>query len=172
MPYGTDQGFTDWLAARGYTLPGDAPSGAVLRQLGSDYVDSTYGPRFRGQPTAGYTQAEAWPRTGATAHGGAIPDDVVPVAVEQASYYAAWQEASSPGSLSAVQSQAGLVKQERVEGAVSVTYQDVQQESTVPYDPLKPDASTPILTKVDGMLKPYLVLADFGVGAWTVGPDI
>lgn len=35
--YGSDQGFSDWLAAHGYVLPAGegAPTEAVLRQRGS-----------------------------------------------------------------------------------------------------------------------------------------
>ena len=99
--YGTDEGLTAWLAANGYTLPADAPTAAVLRERGSVYIDGAYGSRFSGTPAGGFAQERAWPRTDAYAYGSAIGPDVVPAAVVQASYHAAYAEAVSPGSLSA-----------------------------------------------------------------------
>lgn len=63
--YGTDQGFTDWLAEQGYVLPEDAPAPAVLRARGSAYVDG-YERFWTGQRTGGVMQELGWPRTGAT----------------------------------------------------------------------------------------------------------
>lgn len=97
--YGTDQGFTDWLSANGYTLPDGAPTDAVLRERGSAYIDATYGSRFVGTPTDP-SQEREWPRKDATIFGAAIASTDVPQRVVQASYQAAWIEASSPGSLS------------------------------------------------------------------------
>lgn len=79
--YGDDSAFNAWLVENGYPLPADAPSPAVLRQRGSDYLDVTYGPRFVGTPTDA-TQEREWPRTGAFIFGtelatGVIPDRVV-----------------------------------------------------------------------------------------------
>src|SRR5690606_6584840 len=110
--YGTDDGFSAWLTARGYSLPDDAPAPAVLRQLGSDYIDGVYGLRFRGAPTDGIAQERAWPRTGATANTTAIPDDTIPAAVINASYAAAYHEALNPGALAAATTGGGQVKRE------------------------------------------------------------
>src|SRR3954469_25844507 len=114
--YGDDNGFTTWLTDNGYTLPVDAPAAAVLRNRGAAYIDGVYGARFSGIPTGGFAQERAWPRTGAYAYGQPIGDSIIPDAVIKASYAAAWQEASLPGSLSSSGSEASRVKREKVEG--------------------------------------------------------
>lgn len=150
--YGTDEGFTAWLADNGYTLLVGSPTAAVLRQRGSTYIDGTYGPRFSGQPTGGFSQERSWPRTGAYAYGQPIGDSVIPDAVVKASYAAARQEASSPGSLSASGSEASRVKREKVEGAVEVEYQSTSGEFSAA-------SLTTILTTVEGLLAPFLTPA-------------
>lgn len=147
--YGDDTAFAAWLAANGYTLPAGSASAAVLRNRGSIYIDATYGQRFSGAPTGGFAQERAWPRTGATAYGTDIGTSVIPNAVVQASYAAAWQEASSPGSLSASGSAASLVKREKVDGAVEVEYQASSGAFSA-------EALRLVLTEVDGMLAPFL----------------
>jgi len=148
--YGTDQGFTDWLAANGYTLAVGAPSAAVLRERGSAYIDGAYGTRFSGAPTGSIAQERAWPRTDATAYGSAIGSDVIPDAIVKASYHAAYAEASAPGSLSASGSEATRVKREKVEGAVEVEYQAAGAAFSAA-------SLTPVLTTVEGLLAPFLV---------------
>lgn len=151
--YGTDQAFTDWLTANGYELPDGAPTPAVLRNRGSGYVDGTYGLRFPGVPTGGAAQERAWPRTGATDRwGNALDPNTVPTRVIEASFEAAWAEASSPGSLVASGSAAARVKRERVEGAVEVEYQASSSTSVADL--------TPMLTAVEGLLAPLLVAAN------------
>lgn len=94
--YGTDQGFTDWLTANGLVLPVDAPTPAILRQIGSDYVDSAYGARLScSRPTGGFAQERAWPRTGHMVDCEAVPDDLIPQAWVTASYRAAYLQAVS-----------------------------------------------------------------------------
>lgn len=148
--YGDDSGFTAWLAANGYVLSESAPTPAVLRQRGSTYIDGLYGPRFSGSPVGGFAQERAWPRTDATAYGSTIGSDVIPDAVVQASYHAAYAEATSPGSLSASGSEASRVKREKVEGAVEVEYQ-----ATV--GAFSAASLTPIFTLIEGLLAPFLV---------------
>jgi hypothetical protein len=148
--YGDDAGFATWLTENGYALPVGAPTLAVLRNRGAGYIDGVYGARFTGIPTDGFAQERAWPRTGAYAYGQPIGDSIIPDAVIKASYAAAWQEASSPGSLSASGSEASRVKREKVEGAVEVEYQASIGEFS---------ASTlvTLLTSVEGLLAPFLV---------------
>lgn len=157
--YGDDAGFTAWLAGEGYTLPPGSPAAAVLRQRGSRFIDATYGARFVGRPTGGITQERAWPRIGAVAgpaiaYGSQvtpIPEDLVPAAVIEASYHAAWQEANAPGSLSgSVVSGAGLVKREKVDGAVEVEYA-VSENTDLS------SASRVVVPMVDGILAPFLI---------------
>lgn len=149
--YGSDEAFTAWAADNGYTVP-ESPSVAVLRQRGSAYLDALYGakmnaPRFSGQPTDGFAQERAWPRTGAEAYGVAIPSDEVPVAIEQASYFAAYQEAVSPGSLSVVTTTSGAVKREKV-GPIETEY--VSGSGNVLAD------ATPMISAVEGLVAPFL----------------
>lgn len=146
--YGDDTTFATWLTDNGYTLPGTAPSPAVLRNRGSQYIDSVYGSRFVGR-IAAYDQERQWPREGAIVSGQLIPSDVVPAAVIHASFYAAYQEATKPGSLSVVGSGATRVKRKKV-GQLEVEYQSTSSESETGAD------LTPIISVVDGMLAPFL----------------
>lgn len=147
--YGTDQGLTAYLADNGYTLPDTAPTPAVLRSRGSNYLDGVYGPRFSGIPTGGFGQERAWPRTGAYAYGQPIGDSIIPDAVAKASYAAAWFEANNPGALSASGSEASRVKREKVEGAVEVEYQASSGEFSA-------SSLVTLLTDVEGLLAPFL----------------
>ena len=123
--YGDDTGFAAWLAEQGYTLPGTAPSPAVLRARGSAYVDG-YEDFWTGYRTGGVMQELGWPRTGATVNCvQEIPSDAIPPAVVNASYRAAWLDAETPGILKGSSASLGQrVKRERVEGAVDVEYFD------------------------------------------------
>lgn len=144
--YGTDEGFTAWLAESGYTLPVGALGPAVLRQRGSAYIDSLYGIRFSGDPTGGYAQERAFPRTGATVYGADLPASVIPDAVVRASYFASFQEASDPGSLSVIITAAGQVKREKV-GQIEVEYAATSGSALV--------SATPMMSAVEGLLAPF-----------------
>lgn len=146
--YGSDEGLAAWATANGYTLP-DSPSPAVLRQRGSDYVDGLYGARFPGYPTDGVEQERAWPRDGATVFGASIGDTVIPVAVINASYAAAYYEALNPGKLSVVTSPTARVKRRKV---------DVIE--TEFFEPGDDTSAAPILSTVEGLLSAYLISAD------------
>lgn len=147
--YGTDTGFEAWLSANGYTLPSGL-SAEVVRTRASRYIDGVYGSRFSGVPVGGFGQALAWPRTGASAYGLAIPDDVIPDAVVQASYAAAFQEASAPGSLAVVVTPGRMIKRQKVEGAV-------EREFFQPGEDLSAvEASTVVLSAIEGLLQPFL----------------
>lgn len=98
MAYGTDQAFTDWLASQGLTLPEDAPTPAVLRLIGSSYVDAAYEHLLQcSSRTGGFEQELAWPRTGHKVNGQTVPSDLIPPAWINASYRAAYLQATSPG---------------------------------------------------------------------------
>lgn len=113
--YGDDARFEAWMADNGYSLPDGGVAVAVLRQRGSQYIDGLYEARFPGIRTGGLGQERAWGRTGACAYGQEIGPDVVPLAIEHASYFAAYQEAVSPGSLSVAASSSGAIKREKVD---------------------------------------------------------
>lgn len=146
--YGDDSTFQAWLTENGYALPGGAPSPAVLRNRGSQYIDSVYGSRFVGR-IAAYDQERQWPREGAIVSGQLIPSDIVPTAIIHASFYAAYQEATKPGSLSVIGSDATRVKRKKV-GQLEVEYQSASDDSETGWD------LTPIISIVDGMLAPFL----------------
>lgn len=144
--YGTDDGFTDWLEANGYSLPDAAPAPAVLRQRGSTYIDGLYGPRFSGSPVEGAAQDREWPRTDATdRYGNAL--NGVPQRVIDASYYAAYAEALSPGSLSTTYTP-GTAK-------VLTEVKGIKWE--VVGDASKPGSMIPVISAVEGLLAPFLV---------------
>lgn len=146
--YGSDQRFTDWMADNGYSTSGDGVlTVAQLRQRGSAYIDALYEPKFPGQRTGGLEQERAFPRTGASAYGQSIGADVVPLAVEHASYHAALQEDVNPGSLSVGVTAAGAVKRERIEGAVDIEYFEGSGDAAA-------DA-TIRLSAVEGLLAPF-----------------
>jgi len=153
--YGTDEGFAAWLETYGYTLPGvGVPSVAVLRQRGSAYIDGEYGPNFGGTPTGGLAQERAFPRSGITAYGKTVADDVVPYVIEEASYFAAYQEALQPGVLSPSATNSGVVQRERVEGAVDISYFEHKG------DPLK--GATRRFAFIEGILAPFLAKSRYG----------
>lgn len=156
--YGDDVAFGAWLSEQGFTLPDGSPAPAALRQRGSVHVD---GHQFPGAPTGGFSQERAYPRTGATAYGEAIPDDVIPVAIEYASYAAGYYDALNPGALTTRSSADLRVKRvrERVEGAV-----DEETEYFGSNDPV----ATAIVTvpMVEGLLTPYLLNQPGAFWSW------
>ena len=116
--YGDDTGFAAYLAAAGIALPVGAPLPAVLRQRGSDYLDATYGARLMcSAPTGGFDQERAWPRTGHLIYGAAIDDTAIPAAWVQASYRAAYREASTPGWATSSRDPSRMTKREKADVA-------------------------------------------------------
>jgi len=142
--YGTNQDFAEWLADSGYVLPAGAPSPDILRQRGSDYIDALYGACFFGSPTDPLSQERAWPRTGATLGGIAIPPDVIPRIIVVSSYRAAWLDANNPDALSAVIDPSRRIKRQRVENAVEREFFEGGEDGS---------GSTPYDTLIDGWLK-------------------
>ncbi|MFT4076854.1 MAG: hypothetical protein QM647_15115 [Asticcacaulis sp.] len=147
--YGDDVGFNAWLSDNGYELTSDAPTVAVLRQRGSTYIDATYAARFVGRPTGGVAQERQWPRTDASTLWTDIGPDVIPAAVVEASYQAAWYEANNSGGLVAGGSAASGVKREKV-GSIEVEYQASSSSDSFAA------SLTPLISTVDGLLAPYL----------------
>jgi hypothetical protein len=157
--YGDDATFTAWLASSGYVLPvvAGTPSKEALRQRGSDWVDGEHAALWTGTPTQGINQERAWPRTGATAFGAPIPDDLIPPAVIHASFAAAYQEALSPGLLATALTDASRVKRQKVD-VIEVEYAD------------PPEGSDGIarmrLNAVSGLLAPLLKKSSTALGAF------
>jgi hypothetical protein len=159
--YGDDAGFAAWLSENGYTLPVGAPSSAVLRNRGSQYIDAVYGSRFLGS-VVDPVQERQWPREGVIVSGKLIPSDVIPVAVINASYQAALQEANEPGSLSAFGSASSGIKSEQV-GQIKVEYRSASSDGSA-------SGITPLISIVDGMLAPFLRDDSLPyLGIWSIG---
>lgn len=159
--YGDDTGFASWLTDNGYVLSGTAPSPAVLRNRGSQYIDAVYGSRFLGS-VVDPLQDRQWPRERAIVNGKLLPSDVVPPAVINASYQAAYQEGLKPGSLTAIGTSSGAVKRVKV-GQIEKEYQTAKDDGTA-------SAITPLISIVDGMLAPFLKDEDLVcLGLWSVG---
>lgn len=145
--YGTDEAFASWLLLNGYMLPGTAPTAAVLRQRGSVYVDGLYGARFTGAPAGGVDQDRAWPRTGASdTFGNAIGSSAIPARVIEASYFAAYLEATTPGILSKTFTPAEQKVLTEVKGI----------KWTVVGDSSKMNGSVMVSTVIEGLLAPLI----------------
>ncbi|WP_442596311.1 DnaT-like ssDNA-binding protein [Parapusillimonas sp. JC17] len=101
--YGNDDGFQTWLSGQGLALPVGAPTLAVLRQIGSDYVDAAYEHALQcSQRAGGFEQERAWPRVGHRVNGQPVPNDLVPPAWVSASYRAAYLQATTEGGWATV----------------------------------------------------------------------
>ncbi len=119
--YGTDDGLTAWLTAQGLALPPGATP-ATLRAIGSAYVDAAYEARLQCSHRAGgFEQELAWPRAGHRVNGQPVPEDLIPPAWINASYRAAWLEASSPGWATGTTDPNRVVKREKVD-VIEVEY--------------------------------------------------
>lgn len=123
--HGTTDGFTAWLAARGHSLPAAAPSPAILLQRADDYLDAVYGARL-----ACVEESPA-----------------LTLALERATYAAAWHEAQNPGSLSVSVVASQQVKREKI---------DVMETEYFQTDGGALAGATPQLSLVDGILAPFL----------------
>lgn len=98
MIYGTQQGFQDWLSAQGLELPEESPEPTVLLRIGTSYIDSAYEHALAcSSRTGGFTQELAWPRANHRVNGQLVPDDLIPQQWINASYRAAYLQATNPG---------------------------------------------------------------------------
>lgn len=152
--YGGDAGFDAWVAENGFTVPETAPAVAVLRQRGSSYLDGTYEAKFPGQRTGGLSQERAWPRMGAEAYGSDIPSDLIPLAIEHASYHAALYEAQNPGALAVAVIGSQQVKRLREKIDVIETETEYFEGANGALS----DA-TPMFSAVEGLLSPFFAVA-------------
>ncbi|MGO7686269.1 DnaT-like ssDNA-binding protein [Rhizobium ruizarguesonis] len=151
--YGTNEAASAYWTAAGYVVPEGTSADQITaaRQRGSLVIDRCEA-RFSGRRTGGFAQERAWPRTGAlTYYGEAIPSDVVPVPIENASYEAAFLELINPGSLSPVVTGSTTVKREKV-GQLELEY--AASSSTSVADMIA--MATPVVTVIEGLLWPFL----------------
>lgn len=146
MAYGSEAGFQGWLDLNGYSLDAGAPSILALLHRGTSYIDATYGGHFTGVP-ADETQPEQWPRSGATAYGRAIADEVVPQSVVTATYTAAYAEAQGITLSRAFDPLAPIVKRRRLEGVAEREFFEPQADL---------QSVSPIIPVIDALLAPLL----------------
>jgi len=160
--YGSDQAFTDWAAENGYVTSSGDLTVAQLRQRASDYLDGFYGARFRGEPTGGIDQERAWPRINAIAWKTPVADDVIPRNVIIASYHAAIQEATKPGSLAISAANSGALKRKKIDTIEKEYFEGSGNAVT---------DNTIRLSAVEGLLAPFLIPEDApaALGLWAVG---
>lgn len=160
--YGTDDGFTAWLASNGFAAPTGVLTVAQLRQRGSDYLDALYGAQFPGSPVDAFDQERAWGRTGATAYGRPIPEGTIPNNIILASYHAAQHEDLNPGSLNVSATQAGAIKKKKI---------DVIEKEFFEGSGNAAADATVRLSAVEGLVAPFLITERAGLtlGLWAVG---
>lgn len=119
--YGDDTSFAAWLAGQGLSLPAGVTP-AVLRQIGSDYVDGAYEWRLAcSRRAGGFAQERAFPRSGHSVGGETLPDDLIPQAWVNASYRAAYLQATQPGWAQGGTAPSERVKREKV-GPIDTEY--------------------------------------------------
>lgn len=154
--YGSDVEFASYLAALGLALPSGSPTPAILRQIGSEYVDSAYEPRLQcSRRAGGFAQERAWPREGHKVNGQDVPDDLIPDAWVKASYRAAYLQATADNWATSGEDPNRIAKRERVEGAIDTEYfgpGDVKGNAAAGFnvDPLIDGAVSVWLCPVDG----------------------
>lgn len=121
--YGTSAGFIAYHLARGRTIADDAAVNNAALLIASEYIDQKYRGSFPGYKTGGRDQEREWPRGWAfDREGYSLPVDAVPREVENATYEAAYQQWSAPGSLFVNATLGQTLRSVSVEGAVSLTY--------------------------------------------------
>lgn len=158
--YGTKEGFEQYAADHGYVIPeGTTDAQIAAAMLRGSLVIDRYEPKFSGTRTGGYNQERAWPRTGAvTYYGQAIPSDVVPQPIINASYEASFLELTNPGSLSPVVTGNSVTKREKV-GELEVEYAVSSSSSSA--DVVA--AATPVVTIIDGLLWQFMRMCIPGI---------
>jgi hypothetical protein len=146
----------------GTTVPDDETVDAAIMR-GSLWL-STF-PIWDGSMTCGRgLQGLAWPRTGVTdCNGDSIPDDEVPIEVQQATYLAALAEHANPGILSPTITPGEQVKRVKVDV--------IEQEFMTPNDQGLSSKDTvamlrPVLTAVADLLKCLSTMPDGKTVPW------
>ncbi|MBN7804903.1 hypothetical protein JZX86_05930 [Agrobacterium rosae] len=143
----------DYWAEQGYVVPSDADTAKLTSawSRGASAIDR-YEPHFSGVRSDGFEQEHAWGRDGATTYyGQAIPNGVVPVAVANASFEAAWLEFGKPGILSPVVTGSAVAKRKKV-GQLEIEY---STSSATSIDDLVALA-TPVVVAIENLLWQFM----------------
>jgi len=145
------------------TVPDDESTDAAIRR-GSSWV-STF-PIWDGNMTCGRgLQGQAWPRTGVVdCNGDSIPDDEVPIEVQQATYLAALAEHANPGILSPTVTPGEQVKRVKVDVIEQEFMTPAQQGMVGKTDPVS--SMRPVLTAVNDLLKCMATVPDGKTVPW------
>lgn len=150
MAYGSDEGLIEWLAAQG--LPSPAGDPAVLRQIGSNYIDAAYEARLNcSSRSGGFNQPLAWPRKNHRMNGQTVPSDLVPQAWINAAYRAAYLEDMAPGWAASGVDPSRLTRVEKVDVISREFFAPNEAAGSVDIAPGMPFDSI-----INGMILPWL----------------
>ena len=150
MAYGTDDGFIAWLTSQGLPPPSVLP--AVLRQIGSNYIDAAYGYKLTcSRRTGGWEQELEFPRTGHYVNGQLLPSTLIPTAWIYASYRAAYLDDMNPGWATAQVTPGRITRREKVD---SVEREFFNQEDAGGGGSAAPGMPTDAI--INGMVLPFL----------------
>ncbi len=130
--------------------------GAILRA--SAWLSSF--PVWDGEMTCGRgLQGQAWPRTGITdCNGDDVPEDEVPIEVEQATYVASLAELVKPGVLTPTITPGKQKKREKID-VIDVSFMTPKEQGVAgSLDPVQ--SLRPVLTTVRDLLKCMATLPD------------
>ncbi|MBO0141501.1 hypothetical protein JZX87_10035 [Agrobacterium sp. Ap1] len=151
--YQTVDAMKAYWAEAGYVVPSDADPAKLSAawNRGASVIDR-YEARFSGVRSGGFEQAHAWGRDGATTYyGQAIPNGVVPIAIANASFEAAWLEFGKPGILSPVVTGSSMAKRKKV-GQLEIEY---ASSSATDIDDLV-KLATPVVTIIEDLLWQFM----------------
>lgn len=149
--YGDDAGFAAYLAGQGLTLPVGAPAPAILREIGSSYVDSAYGWMLTcSMKTGGFTQELQWPRSGHIVNGEVVPDDLIPQSWINASYRAGYLQALTPGWATTGTDASRQTKREKVDVIEREFFSSTEAAGTSAAPGMPSDSI------INGMVTPWL----------------
>lgn len=121
--YGTAAGFTTYHEARARDVSAYDDADILPALLvGSEFLDGAFREQFYGYKLGLQAQVREWPRTGVTDYYGyGVPDNVVPVAIENATYEIALRELRTPGATN-TDATPNKYKRVSIDGALSVEY--------------------------------------------------
>lgn len=154
MPgYLTVDAMKSYWTDQGYAVPEDADPAKLASawNRGASVIDR-YEIKFFGVRSGGFDQPHSWGRDGAvTYYGQPIPNGIVPAAIANASFEAAWLEYGKPGILSPVVTGSTTAKRKKV-GQLEIEY---ASSSATDIDDLV-KLATPVVITIEGLLWQFL----------------
>lgn len=122
--YGDAAGFTTYWGTRGKELPAlwETPNIEAALLVASEWLDRAFINSFSGLKINGRDQVREWPRSGVQdIYGYAVPSDVPPREIVNATYEATFRQLETPGVFFA-DYKPGKYRNVSIVGAVSVVY--------------------------------------------------